>query len=229
MNVIRNFFKSFSDESRRRRAEIFRNSFKIGPDTKILDLGSEDGSAIASLLDTTSVRSENVWIADIDQNAVRTGAARYGFNPVVLQEFEALPFENNFFDVVYCSSVIEHVTVPKSEVWRIRKTSEFRSRSLRSQTFFANEIIRVGKSYFVQSPNRFFPIESHTWLPFLGYFPRPFLIAAMRLANIVWVKKSIPDFNLLNSAEMQKLFPDARIEIERRFGIAKSLMAIKIN
>ncbi|MCV5901654.1 hypothetical protein OFN63_36740, partial [Escherichia coli] len=84
--------KSFSDESRRRRAEIFRNSFKIGPDTKILDLGSEDGSAIASLLETTSVRSENVWIADIDQNAVRTGAARYGFNPVVLQEFEALPF-----------------------------------------------------------------------------------------------------------------------------------------
>jgi hypothetical protein len=72
-------------------------------------------------------------------------------------------------------------------------------------------------------------LESHTWLPLIGHLPRPILIAAMRVANRLWVKKSIPDFRLLNSSEMQKLFPDARIEVEKKFGFTKSIMAIKPN
>lgn len=229
MSFIRDRFSSFSAASRHRRAEIFRRSFTIGPETKILDLGSEDGRAIAALLEPTAVRPGNVWLADIEPDVVSSGASRFGFNAVKLKEFEALPFEDGFFDIVFCSSVIEHVTVPKSEVWSIWRQSEFSHRAAESQKFFAAEIARVGRGFFVQTPNRNFPIESHTWLPFFGLLPRPLLILSMRITNRLWIKASIPDFNLLSKAEMQKLFPDARIELEKRFGMTKSLMAIRPN
>lgn len=229
MTTIRKLFRRFSDESRRRRGLIFRDSFRILPETRILDVGSEDGSAIATLLEGTLASPENVWIADIDRTMLLAGRRRYGFRAVELGEFGPLPFEDKSFDIVYCSSAIEHVTIAKSDVWNVQSGKIFNERAARSQKFFAAEISRVGRGYFVQTPNRGFPLESHTWLPLMGLLPRPILIAAMRAANRVWVKKSIPDFRLLNSGEMQKLFPDARIELEKKFGFTKSIMAIKPN
>ena len=49
-------------------------------------------------------------------------------------------------------SVIEHVTLPKSEVWTTRSGKEFRERSLAHQRAFAREIQRVGRQFFVQTP-----------------------------------------------------------------------------
>lgn len=158
-----------------------------------------------------------------------SGRRRYGFHAVQLAELGQLPFEDKSFDIVYCSSVIEHVTGSKSDVWNLVSSREFNCRAARAQSAFAREISRIGIGYFVQTPNRWFPVESHTWLPLMGVVPRPVLISAMRVANRTWVKKSIPDFRLLNVSEMQKLFPDARIKVEKKFGFAKSLMAIKPN
>jgi hypothetical protein len=41
------------------------------------------------------------------------------------------------------------------------------------------------------------------------------------------MKKTIPDWNLLATADMEALFPGAQILEERRFGICKSLIAVK--
>ncbi len=40
------------------------------------------------------------------------------------------------------------------------------------QPAFAHEIRRVGERYFVQTPNRYFPIEPHYQMPFVHSFPR---------------------------------------------------------
>ena len=90
---------------------MFRDAFVLDENTKILDLGSESGSNIAAVIRGTGVRNENVYIADIQEDAVRKGGREFGFVPVVIDESEQLDFEDRFFDIVYCSSVIEHVTV----------------------------------------------------------------------------------------------------------------------
>jgi SAM-dependent methyltransferase len=227
LNLIRRAFDSFSGSARSARAEIFRGSFALGPTTRILDLGSEDGSHIAAVIAGTDVRPENVFIADIDTDLLKAGSDKYGFTPVELSENGRVPFGDGEFDIVFCSSVIEHVTIPKEEVWEVRSGREFRNRSWERQREFASEIARVGKRYFVQTPARSFPLESHTWLPMLGLLPRELMVPVMGLTNRFWVKQADPDFNLLNEANMAKLFPEARIEKEVRFGMTKSLMAIK--
>jgi SAM-dependent methyltransferase len=218
--------KQFSARSRERRARIFRNLFSLDQDTKILDLGSETGANIKAVLEGTPVRPRNVYIADIDAQSVALGSREFGFTPVVIGEAEALPFPDGFFDIVYCSSVIEHVTVSKNVIWELRSGREFQAVARKRQKAFADEIRRLGKGYFVQTPNRHFPIESHTWLPFIAWLPRWLLIPALRLTNRFWVKASSPDFHLLDRKELTQLFDGARIVEERVFGLTKSLIAV---
>jgi len=227
MNRIVKRVNEFSRQAREKRADIFRNTFCLREDTKILDLGSESGSNVNALLKGTPVQNKNVYIADIEPETVYKGSKEYGFNPVVISESEALPFDDDFFDIVYCSSVIEHVTIPKEKVWDLNSDRQFRTESLARQKEFANEIRRLGKQYFVQTPYKYFPIESHSWLPFVAWFPRRFLIPVLRFTNHFWIKKTSPDWNLLNKSEMRELFYDADIIDEKKLGLTKSLMAIR--
>ncbi len=59
---------------------------------------------------------------------------------------EGLPFADDMFDLVYCSSVIEHVPPAR-------------------RVAFAAELRRVGRGWFVQTPAFGFPLEPHSLLP----------------------------------------------------------------
>jgi len=66
-----------------------------------------------------------------------------------------MPFENNSFDLVFSSAVLEHVG------------------SFEKQCQFFNECLRVSKKYlFLTTPNRFYPVEFHTYLPFVHWLPK---------------------------------------------------------
>src|SRR5262245_19022679 len=106
--------------SRAERAALFRRELRIQRGQRILDLGSEDGSHIASVIAPFDLAPEDVFIADIDASAVARGAERFGFSPVVIPEDGPLPFPDGYFDVVFCSSVIEHVTGDKEAAKRTR-------------------------------------------------------------------------------------------------------------
>lgn len=129
-----------------------RSDASLAPtkDTKILDLGSETGSNISAVLDGTSVKPENIYIADIDYSVLEKGRQEYGYIPVLLNESEKLPFADGFFDIVYCSSVIEHVTVSKNKIWTLYSGGKFSKESKISQKSFTQEIKRIGKQYFVR-------------------------------------------------------------------------------
>jgi len=219
--------KAYSLNARHKRAKQFRSLFDLHEGIRILDLGSENGSAIADVLAGTKVSPSNVYIADISQKKVAEGSHRFGFHPVLIPESGRLPFPSQFFDIVYCSSVIEHVTVPKEEVWSLRSGDVFKERALIRQKQFAEEVRRIGIQFFVQTPYRYFPLESHTWLPFAGWLPRPLLISLLHLSNRFWVKTTQPDWHLLNHADMTNLFPDSEILVERSFLLTKSLIAVR--
>jgi ubiquinone/menaquinone biosynthesis C-methylase UbiE len=213
--------------SRLGRAALFRSLFDLKPTTRILDLGGCDGVHINSVLADTPVTPSNVYIADTSRAELGSAAARFGYSMVVVSESDPLPFPDRFFDVVFCSSVLEHVTLPIQEVWGEKSGSRFRRRARIRQRMFAKEISRVGSGYFVQVPYRWFPVETHTWLPFLGYLPRAVQCVLMRISNRYWIKAATPDFYLPTAGEMAEYFPDAEIRRERIWGMTKSLIAVK--
>ena len=115
---------------------------------------------------------------------------------------ERLPFGDGEFDLVYCSSVIEHVPPAR-------------------RAAFAAEIRRVGRGWMVQTPARSFPLEPHALLPFAHWLPVALRRPYWRLgATGGW--EEIP---LLGRREMQELFGPARPE--RLAGLVKSWVSVR--
>lgn len=224
-----NMLSRFRIRSRQRRARMFLDNFDLTPETRVLDLGGWNGAHINAVLENSPVLPENIYVADINEQAVKEAAMHYGFVPIVITEDGPLPFSDKFFDIVFCSSVIEHVTVPKEIVWTLFSGRRFRDAALQHQGEFAAEIQRLGKGYFVQAPYRWFPIETHSWLPFVSYMPRRLQIPLLRFTNRFWIKKTIPDFYLPTMSDMKHYFPGACILKERVLGVTKSLIACQRN
>jgi SAM-dependent methyltransferase len=225
--ALRGVIRRARTASRNRRSALFRSLFDLGPQTRVLDLGGSNGAHVHSLLAGTAVRPENVYVADVDQQAVRSAASRFGFVPAPLSPDADLPFDDDYFDILLCSSVLEHVTIPYEEVWRERSTRRFQQRARERQARFAREIERVTRGYFVQVPNRWFPVETHTWLPFVGYMPRSWQLRVIGLSNRFWIKKTDPNFYLPLAADMRRYFPEATLFREKAWGLTKSLIMVK--
>ena len=96
-------------------------------------------------------------------NTPRAKGELGGAESWVAGDGRALPFRDAAFDVVFSNSVIEHVG------------------DRESQRRFAREVVRVGRSYWVQTPNRWFPVEQHLLTPVVHWLPRP------------WQRAIVPD------------------------------------
>ena len=115
---------------------------------------------------------------------------------------EGLPFAQDEFDLVYCSSVIEHVPPAR-------------------RAPFAAELKRVGRGWFVQTPAFSFPIEPHSLLPGAHWLPPPVRRAYWRLgASGTW-----EEIALLRRAEIEALFGPARAE--RMGPLVKSWVCVR--
>lgn len=128
-----------------------------------------------------------------------------------LYDGKRLPLEDGEADYVICNSVIEHVPLDQ-------------------RASLADEVRRVGKHYFVQTPSPAFPLELHFLLPFVHWLPRRIgreivVVSPFNLLARIDVKQYFDDTRLLPEAELQGHFPDAEIRVERFFGIPKSLIA----
>lgn len=125
-----------------------------------------------------------------------------------------LPFRDKEFDIVFSNSVIEHVP---NRFW---------------QRDFADEVARVGRRYYVQTPNYRFPIEPHLLAPFVHWLPEgwryqlvPWTPAALIQPQLTPLLREV---NLLGACQMRALFPDAKLWSERFCGLPKSLIAVRL-
>ncbi len=197
-NYLQLFLARLQRHFRGQRARLFRCYLQPSAQDKILDLGGGYGDYFATIVPFR----ENVWVAEIDETILQRARQR-GFQTALIPTDGMLPFPDQSFDVVHCNSVIEHVLVP-----------EHRAR-------LASEIQRVGRSWFIQTPNRNFFLEPHTRLPFAQYLPR----ALLRYMRRVWGRDAL-GWRLLDRREMLSLFPGGELIRERFLGLTKSLVMV---
>lgn len=212
-----------------RRAGFFVKTFRLDRDKLILDLGGGDGSYVAEILQRSgvSIPGKNVWVADLNGEQIQSGKKRYPFNFIKLDVSKRLPFRNRQFDIVFCNSLIEHATGAKATTLYETNATKFREQAMNYQGQLAREVSRVGKAYFVQTPNKYFPIESHTLLPLpVIFLPRTWLIIIVRLVRALRIRDAVPDWNLLTASRLQGLFPKAVIHREKFAGFTKALIAV---
>jgi len=186
---------NLSNRFRQQRMRKFLELVPDGRPTRILDLGGTAAywRALPALYDVPNVEVTVLNLGaeeTVDRNlTVRSGDAC------------ATDLPDMAFDVVHSNSVIEHVGG-----W-----SKIEA--------MAREVRRLAPSYFVQTPNFWFPIEPHYKLPFVQYLPK-------RVRRMV-TGDDPERIWLLSAREMRALFPDATLWRERIGGVAKSIVAIR--
>jgi hypothetical protein len=125
-------------------------------------------------------------------------------------------FEPGEFDVVFSNSVIEHLGE-----WP-------------DQQRMAGELRRVGARFFVQTPNRHFPLEPHFLVPGFQFLPVAARVALVRrfalgyhdaIPDRLAARRAVEEIRLLSRRELERLFPGARIYRERVLGLTKSFVA----
>lgn len=117
-----------------------------------------------------------------------------------------LPLSDKSFDVAFSNSVIEHLS------------------GLEAQRRFSSEIRRVGRRYFVQTPNRWFPVEPHYLFPLFQFLPVGLQRWLHEHFDIGTFKRTDPfgTIRLMSKRELETLFPEAHIVPERLGPFVKS-------
>ncbi len=205
---VRRRVRRFSERTRARRWDALRERIDWDDVKRVLDLGGKpsfwsDDAVVGRPLEITCLnlraqpRTETVGQATIE---------------VVVGDATEPPVDPADYDLVFSNSVVEHVGGPDAIA------------------AFA-DVTRLGRQYFLQTPNRFFPIEPHFVLPLHFVLPRK-----VKAAIVMWWDRGprrrtylqalarVDEIHLLTKRELQLLFPDATIEVERKWLLPKSFM-----
>jgi SAM-dependent methyltransferase len=188
---------------RQRRYEFFIDICAVEPGHRILDVGAGSGGALERFNHTNPIVA-----LDLAGPAAGSWLDSPNVTRVVADAAAGLPYADAEFAVVFCSSVIQYVPAAR-------------------RAAFAAELQRVGARYFVQTPNRGFPIDPHYQLPFVQFLPRSARRWLSARFTMGWRAKGDPaDFEMLNRKELAALFPDGEIHRERLLGLTKSFMIV---
>ena len=205
----------FQQSFRAKRMRRFLRTFPDAGKSRVLDVGGT-----AEIWELTPGAAGRVFLL----NMPRAAADKEGTTAeVIYGDGCRLPFADGAFDIVFSNSVIEHVGDGEA------------------QQRFADETRRTGRGYWVQTPNRYFPVEMHLMTPFVHLLPRSWRAFIVRRFTVwQWIHRPSPDrkrfyvehfisdIRLLSAADMRRLFPDAVILRERFLLFTKSLVAYRL-
>ncbi len=216
--MLREFFAdNFNDRSvasrlRRQRFQIFIKIVDRLPGTiSVLDVGGTEDYWVRVTSGSPVLERLQVTLLNIQ------------LQPASLPNFKSVEgdarcmpqFADKQFDIVHSNSTIEHVG------------------DFSDQKKMAQEVVRAGKYYYVQTPNRYFPIEPHFVFPFFQFLPikaRVWLVQHFRLgwfpviSDAQQAESEIKGIRLMTRREIKLIFRDAEIFDEKYLGITKSLI-----
>src|SRR3954471_8327414 len=154
--MLRRVASQVSLRSRARKLQLFLDLLQPGPQSSVVDVGVTDapfgGGSTDNFFEAMYPWPER--ITGVGHTELERFAAAFPRVRAVRAEGRELPFADAEFDVGFSNAVVEHVAGGRS-----------------GQRAFVHELCRLSRRVFVTTPNRWFPIEVHTLLPFVHWLP----------------------------------------------------------
>jgi SAM-dependent methyltransferase len=142
--------------SRERKLRLFVELFQPGPETSVVDVGVTDapfgGGSSDNFFEALYPWPEQ--ITAVGRTELDRFAAAFPRVRAVRSDGRDLPFADAEFDLGFSNAVVEHVAGGRE-----------------GQRRFVEELCRVAGRVFVTTPNRYFPLDPHTLLPFAHWLP----------------------------------------------------------
>ena len=190
-SALAEFSARLSLWNRRRKMRLFLEHMRPTPESRVVDVGAADtGFLTEPGVASTYNFFEAMYpwperITAVSDTALLGFAEHFPAIERVVADARDLPFDDDSFDIAFSNAVVEHVG------------------SRADQRRFVHELCRVAPRVFVTTPNRWFPVETHTLVPFVHWLPRQSRNWAFeRLGKEIWRQTE-----LLSSRELVRLFP----------------------
>jgi SAM-dependent methyltransferase len=177
--------------NRRRKLALFLDTIRPGPETRVVDVGVGDtpfGTEPGVAATHNFFEALYPWpeqITAVSDVPLPNFARAFPSIRTVVADGLALPFADDEFDVAFSNAVVEHVG------------------GREEQRRFVAELCRVAPRVFVSTPNRRFPLETHTLVPFVHWLPRRAADRAMHALH----RENWDAIELLSKRELLALFP----------------------
>jgi hypothetical protein len=155
--MLRRVASRVSMRSRERKLQLFLDLLEPGPETTLVDVGVTDAPFGAGSTDNF-FEARYPWpeqITAVGHTELDRFEAAFPHVRAVRADGRELPFGNAEFDLGFSNAVVEHVAGGRD-----------------GQQQFVHELCRVARRVFVTTPNRHFPLEVHTLLPFVHWLPK---------------------------------------------------------
>lgn len=201
--------QSVGRQMRQKRMKLFLDLLENVPKPcRILDVGGEP-----NYWKVLGFQVEGVEIVCMNLNPRKSdwpNVTSVAGNAISMPEYA-----DQSFDIVYSNSVIEHLFTTEN------------------QFKMASEVRRVGKRYFVQTPNKYFPIEPHFLFPLWQFLPREMRIRMIQKRRVGFAgpassredaEQIVDEILLISKSDFQKMFPDGTLIVEKFKGFSKSFM-----
>lgn len=183
----------------------------------ILDIGGRRD--YWKLLDPSYKDRIHITILNTEEDVGKESAEDIGIKiDTVVGDGTKMPeYADGSFDLTHSNSVIEHVGLH------------------RDMAGLARETARVGRAYYLQTPNFWFPLEPHYGVPFFHWLPEPCRIWCHANMNVGFAKKCsfdealtrIDHTRIVSRRLLRHLLPDGTLESERFIGLTKSLIVYR--
>jgi hypothetical protein len=203
--------------TRGRRQRRFLEQFPQLAQMRVLDLGGAAGTWLELDAHPAEVVLLNIpWVADRQENEIAAAGVSEWMRAVGGDACDPPPeLREQQFDLVFSNSVIEHV-------------GGYERRRL-----FAKWTRELGEHYWMQTPNRNFPVEPHWLFPWFQFLPpaaRAWVTGWWPLGNFTRLREkpyrerlwNVLEIELVSLAELKLHFPDGEIQRERLGPLTKS-------
>lgn len=192
-SFYKRILRDYSRRSRLGKFELFQSEFAPRREDRILDVGADPQLFSRYTFEDFYPHQERIVGGSIDFEMVRKARECYPKAQYAIFDGCALPFPDKSFDMVFSNAVIEHI-VGKER-----------------QEKFAREVMRVGKSWFITTPNFWFPLEVHYLLPFFQFLPAGVQRIYSHLSPSAVPKGELIDLELLSARQLRQFFPTSEI------------------
>jgi hypothetical protein len=208
--------------ARARRFRRLLDRFPTLQDMRVVDLGGEAQTWIEAPVRPREVvllnipwmaRSQQEWLDDVGPGWIRAVGGDACDPPAELTD--------ESFDLVFSNSVIEHVG------------------GHQRRTAFADAVHRLAPHHWVQTPNRYFPIEPHWLFPGFQFLPARARAEVQRrwpVGHFAALRgkqgdrdrmRDVLEVELVSKSELHWYFPDSEIVPERVGPLTKSWIVVR--
>jgi methyltransferase family protein len=222
---LRSLVDAIQARSRRRKLERFLEVLRPDPSSRLLEVGVGDTERLPSTNFMVRRYPYPDRITALGVGPLRGFKERHPAIRTVRFDGRAFPFRDRAFDLVHSNAVIEHVG------------------STEAQESFLAELARISRSGMVSTPNKYFPLETHSLVPLLHWLRKERFDAALerigverissafRLIGREFPVEEMRDLRLLSAGDLARMarrlgLPGFRVLRNRLAGLTLTLSLV---